>query len=383
MKNIHLRRTTSIASLMLGLALPAGMAYADVTYSGFISAYAGKALEVTDNPNAVPCQCFIADYPFVGFYEDEWTFSPDTNLGLQFRWQMSDDMSATVQIVSHGSTDYEANVDWAYVTYTLSDTWSLQAGRKRLPLFYYSDFFDVGYAMPWVRAPGDGYSWQIVGYDGFNMQYNSSWGNWGATANFWVGRDSDPENKELSIIYYGGPDSPLRVDETWKNMFGGYLDLSRDWLGLRFVYMQNEVDRLIYDETPARVRLADEKQKFYGISANVDFSNFVLRSEYNVFNRPGEENKYYAKLFGVGYRFENVLPMFTVSDFKEEATWEDEEIHHTKTFSIRWDFAPSVAFKMQYDVFTDESTYFYYGSDDVSDFAGDSRAIAIGVDAVF
>ena len=48
------------------LAASAGTALAgDVTFNGFISAFGGKALETADNPNAFPCNCAIADYPFV------------------------------------------------------------------------------------------------------------------------------------------------------------------------------------------------------------------------------------------------------------------------------------------------------------------------------
>ncbi|MFN4292100.1 MAG: hypothetical protein ACK4E7_14650 [Permianibacter sp.] len=360
---------------MLGVgAVHAG----EVSFNGFISAYGGKALETADNPNAYPCNCAIVDYPFVGIYEDEWTFDPDTTFGLQANFTINDKLSATGQIVSHGSRNYDTSIQWAYLSYSLSDSWTLQAGRKRLPLFYYSDFFDVGYAMPWVRAPGDLYGWQIVGYEGLNALFNGSWGDLGVTANIWAGRDNDDENALLTEVYYG-----VRVDEAWKDMLGGYLDLAGEWFNVRVVYMVNKVDRLIYDEEPPRVRLDDVGQKFYGIAFNIDQGNFVLRSEYNTFERPDEDNKYKASLLGIGYRFGDFLPMITASQFEETATWPDIEKHDTRSFSLRWDFSSSAAFKIQYDVFTDESTYFYAGNDDVSDFIGDSKLIAFGVDVVF
>lgn len=367
------------AGAWCGLMLGVGAVHAgEVSFNGFISAYGGKALETADNPNAYPCNCAIVDYPFVGIYEDEWTFDPDTTFGLQANFNITDELSATGQIVSHGSRNYDTSIQWAYLSYSLSDSWTLQAGRKRLPLFYYSDFFDVGYAMPWVRAPGDLYGWQIVGYEGLNALFNGNWGDLGVTANIWAGRDNDDENALLSEVYYG-----VRVDETWKDMLGGYLDLAGEWFNVRVVYMVNKVDRLIYDEEPPRVRLDDVSQKFYGIAFNIDQGNFVLRSEYNTFERPDEDNKYKASLLGIGYRFGDFLPMITASQFEETATWPDIEKHDTRSFSLRWDFSSSAAFKIQYDVFTDESTYFYAGNDDVSDFIGDSKLIAFGVDVVF
>ncbi|NQD38113.1 porin [Permianibacter sp. IMCC34836] len=373
------KRTISAAGLLLALAANAAMA-SELTMNGFLSAVGGKALETEDNPNAFPCNCAVVDYPFVGTYDEDWTFDAETTFGLQTNFKVNDKLSVTGQMVAHGSQDYKTDIEWAYISYNLNDSWTAQIGKKRLPLFYYSDFFDVGYAVPWMRAPGDLYGWQIVGYEGINALYNSSWGDWGVIGNVWYGRDQDNNNALLSDVYYG-----VRVDETWKDMLGGYLDLSRDWLTLRVVYMTNKVDRLIYDESPPRVRLEDEKQKFWGIAANIDYGDLVVRSEYNTFERPGEENKYKAALFGIGYRFGDFLPMITSSSFEETATWPDIEKHNTRSFSLRWDFASSAAFKIQYDIFEDESRYFYYPdeNDPVSDFIGDSKLLTLGVDVVF
>lgn len=377
---MRMARSLRLAGLSLLCLLTSTGNAGEVSFNGFLSAFGGKALETEDNPNAYPCNCPIADYPFVGIYEDEWTFDADTTFGLQANFTINDQLSATAQIVAHGARDYDAKVQWAYLSYGLSDSWTLQAGRKRLPLFYYSDFFDVGYAMPWVRAPGDLYGWQIVGYDGINTLFNGSWGDVGVTANIWAGRDDEDSNPLLTEVYYG-----VRVDETWKDMLGAYLDLNMDWLTVRVVYMVNKVDRLIYDEEPPRVRLDDVGQRFAGLAANIDYGNLVIRSEYNTFNRPDEDNKYKASLFGIGYRFGDFLPMITASQFKETATWPDIEKHNTRSFSLRWDFSSSAAFKIQYDVFEDESTYYYYPDefDPVSDFIGDYKLIALGVDVVF
>lgn len=373
-------RWTSVSMLLVcAAALTSARVNAvEVSFNGFLSAVGGKALETDDNPYAFPCNCPIVDYPFVGLYDEDWTFDADTTFGLQANFTINDKLSATAQIVAHGARDYDASVQWAYLSYSLNDSWTVQAGRKRLPLFYYSDFFDVGYAMPWIRAPGDLYGWQIVGYEGLNALYNGSWGDVGVTYNIWLGRDDDDNNALLSEVYYG-----VQVDETWKNMIGNYLDLNYDWLTVRIVYMINEVDRLIYDQAPPRVRLDSVEQEFAGIAANIDYGDLVIRSEYNTFERPDEDNEYKAALLGIGYRFGDFLPMITASRFEETATWPDIEKHNTRSFSLRWDFSSSAAFKIQYDVFEDESTYFYSGNDNVSDFIGDYKLIALGVDVVF
>ena len=64
---------------------------------------------------------------------------------------LGEGLSVTGQIVARGVNDFDANFEWAYISYEINDNWTVQAGKKRLPLFYYSDFFDVGYAYVWMR----------------------------------------------------------------------------------------------------------------------------------------------------------------------------------------------------------------------------------------
>lgn len=355
------------------LLIPSAGFALDINFNGFASVVGGKVLSGRDQTYGEwECPCYVADYPFVGVYTDEWTFDADSTLALQANARITDDFSVTAQLVSHGSDEYKLSIDWAYFSYNLTDQWTLQGGRKRAPLFYYSDFFDVGYAVPWIRAPGDLYGWQIVSYTGANLLYTGNWGVINVTGNIWMGKDEDENNQELSRIYYG-----VQVDETWKDQIGGYLDLNYEWLTVRAVYMTNKVDRLIYDESPPRQRLLDTKQNFWGVTVNVDVGNLIIRSEYNTFDRPSEGNTYVAYLAGIGYRFGDWLPMISYSSFEEEADeWPNEvEIHDTLMYSLRWDFTTSAALKIQYDVFTDDTLGDW--------FVGDSKTLAIGIDVVF
>jgi hypothetical protein len=376
----------------------------EVTFNGFMSVVGGKVLSgkgeaYSSLQDAYGCpKCFVADYTVAGVYGNEWTFDPDTTFGLQGNFNITDELSATAQVVARGAQGYGANLEWAYVSYSLSDTWTFQGGRKRLPLFYYSDFFDVGYAYTWVRAPADLYGWQIYAYDGLNALYSTQWGPFSVTGNVWYGADSDDDNATLSKLYYYEP-----IKETWKNMAGTYLDLNWDWLGLRFIYMQNEVDRV--KTVSNTVKLHDEKQYFYGFSANVDWGGLIVRTEYNIFDRPDAvpaDNRYYSYLAAVGYRIKDVTLMVTRSDFKEKYSYtytditvpssaeslikDDGEVHNTTSLTLRWDFMPSVALKVQYDIFKDATSWNYDngdGSIGTDHLFGDSKLVSVGIDAVF
>ena len=56
---------------------------AEVNISGFASVMGGKLTSGSGVPEFGLGPTFLANYPTVGVYEDEWTFKPDSKFGLQ------------------------------------------------------------------------------------------------------------------------------------------------------------------------------------------------------------------------------------------------------------------------------------------------------------
>lgn len=366
----------ALAWVLVGMSLAGASAAAradDWSVSGFATLGVGKTVSgVKQDYFGFKCPCYIANYPDVGVYRDSFSLKPDTRAGVQLIYRPNDTISFTGQLTGHAANDMKPTMDWAYASWNLSESLTLQAGRKRLPLFGYSDFFHVGYAYPWIRPPGDLYGWQIVAYNGANLQYRRSIGSISVSANIWAGSESDKDNRMLGQIYYGD-----KVEEKWKGIFGGFVELSNDWGSLRLVAMTSKVDRFLGTGAARSVNKDGVKQNFYGITGNVDYGNFVLRSEINRFVRPDAPKDIYNVFFlGGGYRFGDWLPMLTYSrfseDFKDDPT--ANEKHNTWIATLRWDFRPDTALKLQYDVFKDKSAF---------NFMGNAKAIAISLDHVF
>lgn len=361
-----------LRSLSLGLAVLGATASAtagELSFTGFGTIGVGKALSGPQQRYfGFDCPCYIANYPDVGVYEDKVSIKPDTRLGLQANYRLDGGLSFTGQVTGHGGNDMKPTVDWAYGSYALSDSLTLQAGRKRLPLFGYSDFFQVGYAYPWIRPPGDLYGWQIVAYNGANLLFRKNYGSLSVTANVWAGSESDKDNRMLGKIYYDD-----RVDEKWKSIVGGYVELGTDWGTARFVMMSNKVDRVV----GGAVNKSGVKQNFYGFTFNVDQNDWVLRTEINRFVRPDAPKDIYNVYFvGAGRRFGDWLPMLTYSrfteDFKDDPT--SNEKHNTLAATLRWDFRDNMALKFEYDRFKDRSAF---------PFIGNSKAFAVSLDFTF
>lgn len=238
--NISKFAKTTAASI----ALLSASASAEVSLSGFASINAGKVLNGSGVEHFGVEPSFLADYPNVSAYKEEWDLAPESLFGLQISADLSEGLSATAQIVGRGVDDFEPNFEWAYISYEFNDNWTVQAGKKRLPLFYYSDFFDVGYAYVWMRAPADNYTWQIFNYNGVNALYSGDIGDWSIATNIYLGREDDKENTLLGDFFFGET-----TREIWKDIVGGVVNISKDWLEVRLTHMQYTNERYILAKT--------------------------------------------------------------------------------------------------------------------------------------
>ena len=354
---VQLCKKIKLFSALIILLLHGALALADTNLSGYASIVAGRVINGDE---------FLADYPKTGVYDNDWSFSPDTSFGIQLNTDINEQLDLVIQVTSHGALGYEVELDWAYISYQLNPEFSLQAGRKRLPLYYYSDFFDVGYAYYWIRPPADNYTWQISNYNGLSLLYQPEITEWDLLLNLYVGREDSEDNELLSMLMSAS------VDETWKNMVGFVAELSKDWIELRATYMQGELDRTVNDIITEQ----NVKQKFSGISANFYFYNFIFLSEFNQYDRDESDIHVDTQMLSVAYQLNDFIPHITQSSFvQEENLAGGDENHETVSIGLRWDFNQTTALKIQYDKVRDKGVNIRV--------LGDSESISLGMDLVF
>jgi len=325
--------------------------------NGFASVAVGRVIEG---------EKFLADYPKTGIYDTKLSLDPDTTLGLQLSTFFTNDFSLIAQVVVHGAEDYDPGVDWLYLNYFLSPKLSIQAGRKRLPLYYYSDHFDVGYAYYWIRPPPDVYTWQITNYNGVSLLYESAIGQWDTSINLYYGSEESEDNALLNLL------SGASVDETWKDMIGVVGTMANHWLEVRLTHMQGLIDRKISGVSV----INDIEQQFLGLSVNLTIDHLLILSEFNNYRQPDNDVEYNAYLVSFGYQIGDLTPHVTRSGFKQDinALGNDEK-HHTTSAGLRWDVVDNIAVKIQYDKVVDEGV--------MVPVLGDSKSITLGMDVVF
>ena len=343
--------------LILCLGLYSNILSAEVKITGFASFVAGKAISGDE---------FLADYPKTGIYDKDWSLSPDTSVGIQLTSDISDTTSITVQLTNNGASDFETRSEWAYINYQHSSRLSIQLGRKRLPLYYYSDTFDLGYAYNWIRPPADNYTWQISHYNGISFIYEPQLSSIDILFNLYFGRE-DSHNNELLSLFSGVP-----VNETWKNIAGLVSELSGDWYEIRLAHMSSQLDREINNTQSDK----DAKQSFDGISINLFYGNFTFLSEFNFYERSLADIEITTHMQSLAYTYKKFTPHITRSEFEQTINSSNGDEHHfTNSIGIRWDYKPNIAFKIQYDKTTDKGI--------TIPVLGDAELFTLGVDIVY
>ena len=401
--NIWFKCAVSTSLLMLAQASFA----IDYKVSGFASLYAGKVVGgkasdyFVEDLGEEDCPCFISNYYDGTYYtHDKVSLNKDSTYGLKLAVDFTEWFSINTQVEGLGGNDFKPELTWLYARFDIMQNWSVDIGRKALPLYYYSDFLNVRYAMPWVRVSGDIYGWPLTSYNGISTSFLGDLGDGSYRISAWVGEEEDKDNRSYRELYWGGSD---KYYIKWSEMVGLSFEYDYDWVSARVVAMTSkaseevrytndvavdwgyiDVDEL-YDDygTPANGKgwgvVSDKvRQNFYGASLMIDHNDMLLQLEANMFDSDDYESQAYS--IATGYRFGNITPMIGFSSFKDKDPDFGRQINTTTSLVVRWDFIESMALKVQYDFLNDKTQWPAY---DDGKFTGDSEVVTAGVDYVF
>lgn len=351
--------------------------------SGFLTIAVGKVLSGSvdgKNELGLDCPCMISDYGQTSVYDPSWSLKPDSKLGLQGTLMMSEQLSVTGQIVSRGSQDAAVGLEWLYVSYNIDDNNTVQVGRKRIPLFYYSEQQDVSFSYPWLHLPPQTYGWEAVNYNGINWNHMLTLGSWDGNINLFYGNETRKDNEYLKL--YSGLDS--ESDTRWNNITGAEMVMRKNWFEGRLMYLRSENQgRVVSDGEDWS---ASAVQHILGASAVVDYMNWLIVSELFVSDRTETYGRDLAYSLSAGYRFGDWLPMLTYGKYEQRISSDnpdgyiaetDAEIHDMISFTTRYDLTSSMSLKVQLDKWMDHSGVWFKEN------YGDATTLSFGLDMVF
>ena len=336
----------SLSLLLSVFFISTSASAADIRFSGFMSIVGGMTLE-----DGATYQ--VGSLGKEASYDDKFRFAADSIAGLQAQAVVNNRTRATLQLVGRGDTNYEINAEWANVSYDVTDSLTLTAGRFRAPAYYYSDFFDVGYAYYWIRPPAELYAGPSS-LDGATVVYTTYLGDYQLTTQYFYGTSS------LTALTNG-----VDVDIDISSSNGLIFRVDYDWFTIRAFYAQFDFKGTL-PSTGAVVR--DGTFSHFGGAFVVDYNNLLLRSEFNALDNGTEDaSNWYASM---GYRIGEFTPHVTYLTEGAIPTNGVPEDSNVYTVGIAWNYSTSAVLKAEYS----------YKALDQSD---DVSLIATGIDVIF
>ena len=340
----------------------------------------------------------LFNYPGQGGGADRSaSFNPDTKLGLQGTYKLTDTVSATAQLLTkyRATGEYTPQFEWAFAKWQATPAATVRVGRIGAPFFMVSDFRDVGYANNTVRPPLDVYGQvPVSSVDGGDISYQANVGSATVTSTLWGGQT---KAKYASALRSSGADlDPVLVKI--RNQVG--LNFQAEFDGgytLRFGHSQGNLSletaslgtlrrglsgvlagglgagpQALANQMLNEVTTTGQKATFTGLGASMDRDNIVLATEYTwrrieKGNVPDTTGWY---VLG-GYRLGAVLPYAVVSRLKVDdlnaslnpqaaalgAAYTGAQglinsgkvTQNTLSVGARWDFRRGMALKAQFD----------------------------------
>lgn len=401
-------RTLLKSLLAVGIVTSIASSHAaELRVNGFASVVGGRTIsdsKAASSPILAPGvldinSTYIVNPPFSGdldnsSYDDDFSFKPETNMGLQLSADLGSNLKFTAQITSQGANDFDAEVEWLYLSYDVNDSFNVKGGRQRVPFYFYSDYLDVGYAYHWIRPPQDVYNISWSTYEGVSATYSGSVDLWDTSIQTYYGAlDTDT-----------GPFSQLDMTDLWGIVVSG----SNDWLELRASYHRMDIEAPdITADVPTRPFAPGEEEYFDYLSfgAKANFGNVFVGTEYALAGlgepaalNPDNETGFQDSIdwyITAGYRMGVWTPHITFSsteterqskDFDGDGTVNassvdgDDAGRDTITLGVRYDFHPSAALKFEY---TDSSEESDSSIKAINGEPGEVSTFAVGVDVIF
>jgi hypothetical protein len=346
---------------------------------GFASFATGKTVNEQNLPDGSESTFGPSDREI---YNDQVQYRPETTIGLQIDADLDDGLMLKTLLQADGEKNYAGEMKWAYAKYELVDSFDIAIGRQPLPLFYYTDFIDVGYSYQWVRAPLETYYIKNSTFDGAQLKWTPTVGNFEYRFQMYHGRDE--ENSELTL--------------TLNDITGLVAYMRKDWFEARATWMQAKIETGLqgFDvQTGGLVDLGEIETEttYYGAALKATFEASYLTAEW-VSDKENDPIQEFAYLEGTeawyvsaGFGVKNFVPYVTyaesINNFSKDSPLLLGDSHvrsNSWTGGVRWDFHSNAALKFEYTSRKDKS------SDGIVALAGSVKevdALSASIDLVF
>ena len=284
-------------------------------------------------------------YGVSGQTTDSWRGDQLSKFGAQLTYGLTDTLGVTLQATAKPLQDeWQANLEWAYLSWQANDQLMVRAGRLRSPVYMYSESLDVGFSYPWLRLPDEVYSQvQLSNYEGADVVYTLPLSYGSVTFQVAAGQ---AKNRD-----YFAYDDLFSID--YGKLFGANVSLAtNDYGTFRVGYVEADISTTIDGVVNAfgtpiyrqLLELKKDKGKFTSIGYQYDNGTWLTANEWTsrVIENDGSNSTDSFYLMG-GRRFGDFLAHVTYAQLDE-----DEGRQSSWTLGLNYNILPTVVLKGEY-----------------------------------
>ncbi len=278
---------------------------------------------------------------------DHISLEYDSKYGINLRTQLNEDIEGAAQLLANGRDGkFDTEVEWAYVSYALSDSLRLRIGKLNLQTFLLSDYVEVGFLYPWVRPPEEVYGLNPMrNFPGVEIMHTARFGNTSLTSQFFIG------SAQVDIS------ATTRFKAL--NGFGINFQLDAPNYSLRLGSITPVVE---LQQAPAgnfTGGYLDEEDRMYMVTVgySFDLSNIIGYGEYISVTADGETGRVFPDQTGYymtfGYQYQSWLPYVTFASNGGESNYAflDSVTTAAETFQPNpLILQDSISFGLRYDI---------------------------------
>lgn len=287
--------------------------------------------------------------------------------GIQARYQVSDNISATAQVyiydeqTNSSNTTFDIDTKWLYVDYYAGYDITLRAGKFQFPIFKSAETGTIGYSYTWSETPLNNYG--ANGYEDFTgaevlQKYFYEDFDFLLQLSYGKSKNELPTNKDNATIT-GETDSLVGI--TFKT--------NHDLFNFNIGYLQatSKLDDANYKEADFQM---------YAFEGEIYIADATLKAGYidvKLSELFPDELKYYLSL---EYNYKNFTPyIYYASEnlyFKEESSIAldrptlSQASGEKYSTGLRYDFYENMALKLSYTK-SKNSSEFSNNTDEVED----------------
>lgn len=284
-------------------------------------------------------------YGVSGQTTDSWRGDQLSKFGAQLTYGLTDTLGVTLQATAKPLQDeWQANLEWAYLSWQANDQLMVRAGRLRSPVYMYSESLDVGFSYPWLRLPDEVYSQvQLSNYEGADVVYTLPLSYGSVTFQVAAGQ---AKNRD-----YFAYDDLFSID--YGKLFGGNVSLAtNDYGTFRVGYVEADISTTIDGVVNAfgtpiyrqLLELKKDKGKFTSIGYQYDNGTWLTANEWTTRVTENDNNASIDSFYLMGgRRFGDFLAHVTYAQLDE-----NEGRQNSWTLGLNYNIAPTVVLKTEY-----------------------------------